>query len=149
MFRGANFILILDNNILELFGDVDIFLAVVMGNINLRLLDDGIGVEDDDIRILFGFEYVMDFTELLEDKFLVLALFFLYFVALGFEDWQMELFFNRCKSFYEYTLCSKIFKATSVSNIVHKFISFQIIFMFFLCFLKNDVQSRFTSDNNY
>ena len=79
----------------------------------------------------------------------MLALFFLYFVALGFEDGQMELFLNWCKSFYENTLGSQIFKATSVPNIIHKLISFEIIFMFFLCSLQKDIQSRFTSDNNY
>ena len=67
MFGCGNFIFLLNNNFPELFSDVDIFLAVVMGNVDLGLLDDGIGVEDDDVGILFGFKNVVDFAELLKD----------------------------------------------------------------------------------
>ena len=67
MFGCGNFIFLLDNNFPELFSDIDIFLTVVMGNVDLGLLDDGIGVEDDNIGILFGFEDVMDFAELFKD----------------------------------------------------------------------------------
>ncbi len=104
-------------------------------HLNPRLCLILLRIDHDNIRILFRFQDVMNFAELLKNEsFIFIFMFFLYFF-LCFEDRQMKLFLYWGKSFYEDAVLPQIPQATSVAEIVHQFVGFAEIFV--LVFVQN------------